>query len=53
MTAKFTSKEELNDIAESLPSDFFALSDAMQEFKEKGITISFGRKWKRINIKRR
>ena len=40
MTAKFTSMEELNDIAASLPSDF-SDSRMNQEFKEKGITISF------------
>ena len=40
MTVKFISKEELDGIADTLPTDFFNLSGAMQELKEKGITIS-------------
>ena len=42
MEVKFISKEELDGIAEALPTDFFNLSGAMQELEEKGITISAG-----------
>ena len=40
MAVKFISKEELDGIADALPTDFFNLSGAMQELEEKGITIS-------------
>ena len=42
MEVKFISKEELDGIADALPTDFFNLSGAMQELEEKGITISAG-----------
>ena len=42
MEVKCISKEELDGIADVLPTDFFNLSGAMQELEEKGITISAG-----------
>lgn len=48
MVVRFISEEELDEIVASLPPDFFDLSGAMQELEEKGITISVGKKWKRI-----
>lgn len=48
MVVRLISEEEWDGIAVSLPPDFFDLSGAMQELEEKGITISVGRKWKRI-----
>ena len=42
MEVKFIPIEELDGIADALPTDFFNLSGAMQELEEKGITISDG-----------
>lgn len=39
MAVKFISKEETERIVDSLPSDFFELSNIEKEFKGKGIKI--------------